>query len=259
LWITLGILICAAAVLYYSLLRAKSAAHLPTSLSVADLTGVISLALSAAIFFLTIVSLAIAVAAFKASERSGEQQQKTLDESRSALQRTANTLDASTKHFQESAEAAMGQYNLAQTERKEREEAVRIALAEELNFNERAVAENGKNLQSELHVLKERRSLIVPLQTLHTGAWELLRVYIPPELTATPSTLTHVATVYRITLRVNEVLRSREDYRIHNGAMSNYHEQMQAYDEQLLLLNGELTGILPSIARLVESSKGKTH
>lgn len=252
LWTAFALILLCTLVLLGYLLKHKESTSLASSLSIADITGLLSLALNAALFLMTILSLAIAVAAFKASERSGEQQQKTLDDSRTALRQTADILVSSAEHFKQTAEAAQGQYTLSQTERREREEAVRRALVEELHFNKRAITDNEVALRTELEALKSDRSLITPLQALHSGAWELLRVYLPRQLTADPSTLAHVATVYRLTQRINEMISSREEYRVHNQAMDNYGRRMTAYDDELQGLNGEISGILPTVLTVLE-------
>jgi hypothetical protein len=236
-------------VLMVYLLRPKSGASFPPNLGIADLTGIISLAVNAALFMITIVSLLIAVAAYRASEKSGEQQLETLRKSREALQITADTLKNSAQDFRDSADAAKGQFTFLRTEKQDRDEAVLSTLYRELSFNEVAVAENQKALETELAAIrKEGATLIGPINTLHTGAWELLRLYLPYQISGKASVLGSVTEIYRLTNRINELIRSREDYRIHNGAMSNFATRMTAYDEQLQELN---TKILPHCKELL--------
>jgi hypothetical protein len=78
LWITAAFLIGGGVVLIVFLLKPKSDTSFPPNLGITDLTGIISLAVNAALFIITIVSLSIAVAAYRASVKSGEQQLETL-------------------------------------------------------------------------------------------------------------------------------------------------------------------------------------
>lgn len=241
LWITAAFLVGGGVVLLVYLLRPKSDAGFPPNLGISDLTGIISLAVNAALFMITIVSLLIAVAAYRASEKSGEQQLETLKKSREALQITADTLEHSAKDFRDSAEAAKGQFTFLQTEKQDRDEAVLSTLYKELSFNEIAVAENQTALGTELAAIKEDKTLIGPINTLHTGAWELLRLYLPHQISGKAAVLGSVTEIYRLTYRINELIRSREDYRIHNGAMSNFATTMVAYDGQLQELNTKIS------------------
>src|SRR4029077_14931397 len=77
------------------------------------------------------------------------------------------------------------------------------------------------------------QSLVSPLQTLHTGGWELLRVYIPRQISRDVTLLSKITEAYRAVRRINETIRSREEYRLHNGAMSNFHSHMKLYDEDM--------------------------
>src|SRR5712664_3523480 len=98
LWMTAAFLIGGGVVLIVYLLKPKGSEATP-DMNVADLTGIISLALNAALFLITILSLFIAVAAYRASEKSGAQQLETLNASRGALQTTADTLKNSAQDF----------------------------------------------------------------------------------------------------------------------------------------------------------------
>ncbi len=259
LWVTVALLLITIAVLVVYLLKSKNDFSVFSSLGIADLTAVISLALNAALFLLTILSLVIAVAAFKASEKSGDEQLETLKRSREALQVTADTLKGSAQDFRDSAQATKGQYAFLLTEKQERDQAVLSSLQKELASNEAAIAENQKALETELQFLKEGKSLIGPINSLQTGTWELLRLYLPPEVSTKEPVLASVTGIYKLTHRINEIVRSREDYRNTNGAMSNFNARMTGYDQQLQELNvralAELKTLLSIIGPLTEDAR----
>lgn len=255
LWTTALLLLCAAAALIIHLLMPKPGGSLLPNLNLADWVAVVSLALNAALFVITIISLAIAVAAYKASEKSGELQLQTLGESRAALQRTADTLEGSATHFRESAEAAKGQFAFLQNEKRDREAAVLATMVRELSSNETATSQNKTALEAELEALKGHRSLIGPLAEIHIEAWELLRIYLPPQIGGNQTVLHNVTETYGLTLRLKELIRSREEYRIHNGAMTNFWDRMKFYDEQLLELNGKTSEHLGVLLHSLESAE----
>jgi hypothetical protein len=251
LWITATILLAAVAILVFYLLKSKNTFSLLSSLGIADLTAVISLALNAALFVLTILSLAIAIAAFKASEKSGVEQLETLTRSREALQTTADTLKNSAKDFRDSAEAAKGQYTFLLAEKVEREKTVASALIRELSTNEGSIGHNNTALALELEALKKNSTLVAPINTLETSAWELLRLYLPHEIGTNPKALAGVTDAYNRILYVNEVIRSREEYRLNNQAMDNLSSRMTKYDQTLLDLNNELVPRLKELVSLL--------
>lgn len=249
--ITIGFLLIAILLTAY-FLRSRNNVSVLSNMGIADLTGVISLALNAALFVLTILSLAIAVAAFKASEKSGGEQLETLSRSRDALQTTADTLKTSAQDFRDSAQAAKGQYAFLLGEKQEREDAVMSTVYKELSSNELALEDNEKSLVAELTFLKESKSLIGPINTLQTGSWELLRVYLPHQISGKAAVLERVTEVYKLTLRVNELVRSREEYRLNNGAMDNFHTRMTAYDQQLQGLDAKVLANLKELLNILK-------
>ena len=250
LWVTALLLLISSGILIIYLLKPKQNVGALQTLSVADLTSVISLAVNAALFVITIISLVIAVAAYREAESSGREQQKTLDASRIALQETSETLQRSAEHFRTTAEAAAGQYELLELEKQHREKATLSTLTWELAFNASAVADDQKIIEIELDALKQDKSIITPLRLLQTQAWELLRVYMPPALNHA-STLTELTGAYNAVFTLNELIRSREEYRLHNGAMSNFTTRMVAYDQNIQQNLIRLTASIDKLRRFL--------
>lgn len=253
LWLTVAFLLSSGLALIAYLTRNRTNSNFPPTLTISDLTGIISLAVNAALFLITIVSLFIAVAAYRASERSGQEQLETLKKSREALQTTAETLIKSADDFRKSAQAGMGQLALLQTEKRDRDDAVLSTLFNELSYNQKTVDENRMMLETELQVLAEKKSLITPLKLLHDDGWLLLRIYLPHQISGNAAVLSGLTETYRLTFRLNELLVSREDYRIHNGAMSNFDTRMVAYDEQLQEINLKILPELQKSLGTIES------
>jgi hypothetical protein len=177
--------------------------------------------------------------------RNFEIQQHVLTNLENSSAATADTLQNSAQNFRDSAAAAKKQIEFLQKEKQDRDEAVLSTVYKELFFNENAFAENQKALETEVAAIrKEGKTLIGPINTLHTSAWELLRLYLPRQIGGKAAILGSVTEVYMLTHRINEVIRSREDYRIHNGSMSNFATRMAAYDEQLQELNAKILSLL---------------
>jgi hypothetical protein len=254
LWLTALLLLLSGAALAYFLLRGKLlrlALLGEASLGLGDVVGIVSLALNVLLFFIAMFSLYVAVVTYVGAEKSGHDQQVTLDASRKALEQTSGILSASAKDFRDSAEAAKGQYELLQAERVEREEAVLVAVRDEITSNLAIIEQNQRALQLELGVLADGKTLVTPLLLLHTGSWELLKVSIPERFFKEKGTLNSITDAFAKAGAINETVRSRENYRISNGAMSNFSSHMKLYDDDLITRNAallqslkELRGIL---------------
>lgn len=124
-------------------------------------------------------------------------------------------------------------------ESKEREETVLSAVKEELISNLSILQYNQTLLQKEIEVIDENRSVVAPLSILQTGFWDLVKINLPQKLRK-GNILVRIRRLAQLTDQINEKIQSRENYRINNQAMSNYHRRMKLYDETLL----ESIGIL---------------
>lgn len=118
----------------------------------------------------------------------------------------------------------------------QRDEAVLAAVREELLSNIMLIKEHDSFLQHELSVITDKKTVIQPLTPLKIGSWDVLKINIPKKLKSGDA-LVKVREASQRTDRVNEIIRSRENYRIQNEAMSNFHSRIKMYDE--ILLNQE--------------------
>jgi hypothetical protein len=73
-------------------------------------------------------------------------------------------------------------------------------LYKELFFNDTAVAENKTTLETELaDIRKNRGTLVGPINTPRTEASELVRLYLPHQISSNTTVLVSVTEVYRLT------------------------------------------------------------
>ncbi len=121
----------------------------------------------------------------------------------------------------------------AGNERREREKAITNALNEELITNKKNVEFDLGALQQELAVLAENKCIVQPLSLMKIGFWELVKVNAPTKLLGNDE-LARLRDLVLLAEQVNDQIRSRENYRIHNGAMSNFSGRMRLYDERLV-------------------------
>lgn len=98
-------------------------------------------------------------------------------------------------------------------ERQEREQATLAAIREEITANKGIAEDNWKLLEREMEMLADNMRLLNPLDPLGSGFWEIVRVSPPQRVARDERALASVRNVARLTLQVNEVLRSRENFR----------------------------------------------
>ena len=118
-------------------------------------------------------------------------------------------------------------------ERLDRDQAVSNAVSEELASNKHAMQNNRTILDQDLKAIPQRMSVIQPLSILKTGFWDVAKIN-PPARFLESGRMAKVRDLAVAAEQVNEVIRSREDYRIHNGAMSSFHDTLKIYDEIIL-------------------------
>ena len=123
-------------------------------------------------------------------------------------------------------------YKMRQDEH-DREQTVIRALREELIENKAVADQNVTILNLELDVLAQDKSVIKPLLVLKTGFWDIAKVNLPKTLFV-GDRLLKLRNLVSLAEDCNEQIRSRENYRIHNGAMTNFSTTMRLYDEPLL-------------------------
>ena len=136
---------------------------------------------------------------------------------------------------------------------KRREGIIISAVEDELRRNQQILAENKKILESDLIARDESKGVVIPLQYLYEGFWELSRMNLPRKFIE-KDYLVKMQKLATLTNYFNEMIRSRESYRIQNEAMTNFSGRMKIYDKSLLDKVAELEILLDE--PLVKKSTG---
>ena len=118
-------------------------------------------------------------------------------------------------------------------ETKEREGRVLLAIKEDLNSNIVILSDNFDLISKELEYIKSGTSLVNPLVPLKTGFWELVKIYLPKKLVK-EDILIKIRDIVRNSEHINEMIQSRENFRIHNMALTNFGAQLKKYDGIIL-------------------------
>lgn len=135
-------------------------------------------------------------------------------------------------------------------ESKKKDEMVLSAVKEELVSNLTKLQDNRQLIEEELDVIDKSKMLVSPLDLLESGFWDLVKINLPQELTK-GDVLLKIRKVALITDRTNEQIRSRENYRIHNQAMTGYISTLRLYDKMILSSIATLEKLLKELQSMV--------
>ncbi len=101
-------------------------------------------------------------------------------------------------------------------ESKERDDAVLSAIKEEVLSNIETLDINISVAEGEIEGIKERKGILTnPVISLEYGAWDLVKMHLPKKLRQ-KDRLNRVRSVYRMTHKVNELIRNRESFKNYN-------------------------------------------
>lgn len=112
----------------------------------------------------------------------------------------------------------------------------------------RIIATHKSLLQEEVKRLDEGQALVSPLIPLRSSLGDLVVFNLPQKLVEELEVLNKIRKVTRLTDQVNETIRSRENYRVNNRAISNYNSELKMYDEILLRQEEDLYGAMRDLA-----------
>jgi hypothetical protein len=115
----------------------------------------------------------------------------------------------------------------------EQNKALNRVVASDLSVNKTHVEFVLKFLNAELEALKEGKSVVQPLPLLQDSFWEIVKLHPPSDLIES-GRFEKLNKLMSVTSVVNDQIRSRENYRLQNGAMSNFAERMNMYDRLLI-------------------------
>ena len=121
-----------------------------------------------------------------------------------------------------------------------KEKALLTALRHDFLSNIEILEQNRVLLAQDLTVVDDGKSVVLPLTELKGEMWDLVKHNLPKILTDDIETLVLVRDCSTHVDRMNATIRSRQDYRTHNKAMTSYSSEMRIYDTALLEQGVEL-------------------
>lgn len=112
--------------------------------------------------------------------------------------------------------------------------AIISTVREELLANVVTLSSIMHDMKRELELLKEHKSLVPSLTPVHTASWNLIIASFPQQLSANIQIFNDLRQAILTSHDLNEVIKSRENYRINNGSMTNFESRLTKYDMEIL-------------------------
>jgi hypothetical protein len=123
-------------------------------------------------------------------------------------------------------------------------------LSDELEYNAKVVDSDKSLATQELSYLKQEASVVNALDTPRADFWEVFKQNYDHKFFSNEQ-IKVVKDIYSKIHSIIVNIESRENYRISNGAMSNFHTRMTKYNDILLNLFNEFTALYDSF-RLIK-------
>lgn len=127
------------------------------------------------------------------------------------------------------------------------EATVLKAAHSDLSANLQAASDISKLVNQEISIIDNGRTLVQPLPRISNGFWDLLRLHVPASFNEKPETFLLVQKVAVSGAYINEVVTSRENWRVNNQSMSNFPTRLKIYDNDLLSLIGQYNNDVTSL------------
>lgn len=118
-------------------------------------------------------------------------------------------------------------------QRKQLQSNLLTLLSDELEHNFSVIKNNKSVIIQELGYLKKNKSIVNALDIPREDFWEVFKLNYDHRFFSIER-VKLIKDIYSLTSYVIENIESRENYRISNQAMSNFHTRMKKYDEILL-------------------------
>jgi hypothetical protein len=118
------------------------------------------------------------------------------------------------------------------------------ALFEEVKENRKIVDANLKTLLAELTFVKENKFIVEPISLIRESMWEMIKVNPPTDMIKSKALLSAFRETSSLISRINEVIHSREQYRVLSVSAIKQMEYLGAYDETLVRIHTSLRSSL---------------
>ena len=94
-------------------------------------------------------------------------------------------------------------------------------------------------------------SLLNPLEPLEAGFWNLAKLSTPKSISASTDALGNLQRVARLTFKVNDVIHSREAFRVANQESPTFKTKLWGYDKLLHGLQAELVDAITDAGDMI--------
>lgn len=132
---------------------------------------------------------------------------------------------------------------------RKREYSLLSSFQIELEVNLYYLEKNSRNILMDIDSIDSKKHLVIPLIVLRSEIWEIIKTDMPSEFQKN-NFIGKLAGLYFHIYQINEMINSRENFRINNAFMSNFSSSLRIYNINLLnliwILNDPLEDIITS-------------
>jgi len=119
-------------------------------------------------------------------------------------------------------------------EAKERENRLERFVKMELVENRRILHRNQRLLEDEIQALDDNKMTLISLTPFRMGSWELLKSHLPfPGKYRKDLASWYLLFIVQLVTDMNETIRNRETFKIHNQGTADFVARLRKYDEWL--------------------------
>lgn len=123
-------------------------------------------------------------------------------------------------------------------ESKQREQIALTLFREELIVNRAIAKDNREALKIELDGLNKKEEnkqiYVLPFRFHQNAVWNTLIVYFPKKFSKNSKILLKLRSLGQEINYTNQLLESREEYRLNNSGHAEYTERLEIYDKEVL-------------------------
>ncbi len=117
---------------------------------------------------------------------------------------------------------------------KQKDKAILLAIEQDLIAGAELATRNIKLLNQELVGLETGLTLTIALERFYSGFWDLVKVNVPKQILNSENGLRNLRGIAAFMSEANATIDSREQYKITNYNVHNYHERLKDYNTKLV-------------------------
>ena len=132
---------------------------------------------------------------------------------------------------------------------KKRDEAISLALHQEIQSNIDILYNNKRQLKHELKIIKDGSTILNPLTPLQNQMWSAVIINMPNKLIKNQELLTQLREAVQAISIITETINSRENWRANETTNTGFITTLKSYDE---IISKDTSSLIEMLETLVQ-------